>query len=97
MSGTDEPIRTPKILFIFNRRADIEDCALGSDADIGGYSSVHMDLDDTKETNESIGKPGTAKFWGDMKLDVKPQLRGKVRAGYAGFRNKVRLSGLSLR
>jgi NADH dehydrogenase [ubiquinone] 1 alpha subcomplex assembly factor 1 len=93
MSGTDEPDRGPKTLFTFNRREDVENCALGSDADIGGYSTVHLDLDETKETNESIGKPATAKFWGHMKLDVKPQLQGKVRAGYAGFRNRVRAMG----
>ncbi|KAI6025164.1 hypothetical protein BKA83DRAFT_4007878, partial [Pisolithus microcarpus] len=31
----------------------------------------------------------TARFWGEMRLDVRPELRGRIRGGYAGFRSKV--------
>jgi hypothetical protein len=78
MSGTDAPDLSPRTLFNFHTQSDLDQFALGSDADIGGYSTVHLDLDN-----------GKGKFWGDMRLDVKTGLKGKVRAGYAGFRNKV--------
>jgi NADH dehydrogenase [ubiquinone] 1 alpha subcomplex assembly factor 1 len=83
MSGADDPDRTPKTLFTFNTQEAIRECALGSDADVGGYSTVHLDL----EHSSHSGQKATAKFWGEMSLDVKPHLKGRVRAGYAGFRN----------
>ena len=51
---------------------------------------MHLDLDEDPAHNTSIGKPATAKFWGDMRLGVKAGLEGKLRGGYAGFRNRVR-------
>ncbi|EPQ52693.1 CIA30-domain-containing protein [Gloeophyllum trabeum ATCC 11539] len=86
MAGADAPQRTPKTLLTFNSRADLEQLALGCDADIGGTSSVHMDLD---EAHRYDGRP-TGKFWGDMRLAVRKELEGRVRGGYAGFRNKHR-------
>jgi NADH dehydrogenase [ubiquinone] 1 alpha subcomplex assembly factor 1 len=85
MTGADPPDLSPRSLFSFNTHSDIDQYALGSDADIGGYSTVHLDLVDSTEK----GKRTAARFWGDMRLDVRPPLKGKVRAGYAGFRNKV--------
>ena len=89
MQGADAPSRAPKTLFTFNSQADIQQFVTGCDADIGGHSSVHLDLDESSGRNAGIQKPATAKFWGNMSLGVKPGLEGKVRAGYAGFRNKV--------
>jgi NADH dehydrogenase [ubiquinone] 1 alpha subcomplex assembly factor 1 len=50
---------------------------------------VHFDYDTRPEVNISLGKPGSAMFWGDMRLQLKPGMEGKVRGGWAGFRNKV--------
>lgn len=91
MQGADDPSRIPRTLFTFNSKADIQQFATGCDADIGGTSSVHFDIDESVENNASIGKPATAKFWGEMRLGVRTGLEGKLRGGYAGFRNKVRI------
>ncbi|KIL64262.1 hypothetical protein M378DRAFT_163511 [Amanita muscaria Koide BX008] len=64
--------------------------ATGCDADIGGTSTVHLDLDESPKNNASIGRRATGVFWGDMRLDVKADVEGKIRGGYAGFRNKSR-------
>lgn len=92
MQGAEGPVRTPRTLFAINTKEDVQQFATGCDADIGGTSSVNFDLDESPEVNASIGRPGTAKFWGDMRLEVKSTMEGKLRGGYAGFRNKVRAS-----
>ncbi|EEB90803.1 hypothetical protein MPER_10943 [Moniliophthora perniciosa FA553] len=92
MSGADEPSRAPRTLFSFNTPEDIQMMATGCDGDIGGNSTVHFDLDTTPKHNEPIGKPATARFWGSMRLDVQPKYRGRLRGGYAAFRNKRRNS-----
>ena len=89
MRGAEGPSTAPKTLFTFNTQQDIDQIATGCDADIGGNSSVNIDLD-TSEHNASIGREATGRFWGTMRLDVKPGYEGKIRGGYAGFRNKVR-------
>lgn len=71
-SGTKE-------LFGFRTPADIAQYVVGSDADIGGYSTAKLELNPA----------GHGKFWGELRTDVKPELRGKMKSGYAGFRNKV--------
>ncbi|KAG8900522.1 hypothetical protein FRB99_005992 [Tulasnella sp. 403] len=76
----------PKVLFTLQSPADIAQYVVGSDADIGGFSSARLDLD-----NEGRGR-----FSGEIRTDVRPQMQGKMRSGYAGFRNKVlRRSGQS--
>lgn len=82
MSGLDEPSRAPKTLYTFNYRASLQNYVIGCDADIGGTSTVHLTLD------ESGPKP-TAKFFGEMRLAVRPELKGRVPGGYAGFRSSV--------
>ncbi|KAF9064157.1 complex I intermediate-associated protein 30-domain-containing protein [Rhodocollybia butyracea] len=91
MTGADPPSRAPKTLFSFNSKEDLRMYATGCDGDIGGNSTANLDLDESAH-NARIGKPATAKFWGDMRLDVKPQYKGRVRGGYAAFRNKHRPS-----
>lgn len=59
---------------------NIKDYATGCDGDIGGLSTCTLDLDES----------GDARFWGELRLGVKREYEGKVRGGYAGFRNKVR-------
>ncbi|KPV74036.1 uncharacterized protein RHOBADRAFT_45333 [Rhodotorula graminis WP1] len=64
---------------------DIANFALGCDADLGGRSTVHLDL----------GPEGKGRFYGTLSNDLNPGRRkpGVVeRGGYAGFRNKQRTS-----
>ena len=56
---------------------------------------MHLDLDENPEHNATIGKKATGLFWGEMRLDVKPGYANKIRGGYAGFRNMVRVRFLS--
>lgn len=89
MKGTDAPSRAPRTLFNFNSQEEIHQFATGCDADIGGTSTVHFELNQNENDNKSIGRQVTGVFWGDIRLGVKAELEGKLRGGYAGFRNKV--------
>lgn len=99
MTGADEPSRAPNTLFTLNSREDLKQFATGCDADIGGSSSVHLELDESS-AHPSAGVRALqpprphAKFWGEMRLAVRAGLEGRVRGGYAGFRNMVRGSPL---
>ncbi|GLB40500.1 putative complex I intermediate-associated protein 30 (CIA30) [Lyophyllum shimeji] len=90
MQGADEISRAPRTLFTFNSPEDLQQFATGCDRDIGGTSTVHLDLEESPEINAPIGRRATGKFWGEMRLGVKSGLEGKLRGGYAGFRNKAR-------
>lgn len=90
MKGLEAPSRSPRTLFTFNSEQDIKQIATGCDADIGGTSTVHFELNKNAKDNAEIGKEATGVFWGDMRLGVKAGLESKVNGGYAGFRNKVR-------
>ncbi|KAI8982710.1 complex I intermediate-associated protein CIA30 [Trametes punicea] len=102
MQGADEPSRAPKLLFTFNTHEDIAQFATGCDADVGGTSTVHLELDESTARHSSAGKvkpPSphevivnrpTGKFWGEMRLAVKPGFEGRIRGGYSGFRSKPR-------
>ncbi|KAH8100134.1 hypothetical protein BXZ70DRAFT_940534 [Cristinia sonorae] len=98
MQGADEPSRAPHTVFTLNSQEDVDGFATGCDADIGGTSSVNLTLNEqptNQETLASLVGPSyvsrpTAKFWGDMRLAVRPDLRDEVRGGYAGFRSKPR-------
>ena len=94
MDGLNELNRGPMTLLSFNRREDLNKYALGVDRDIGGTSSAHLDFvpssSDANVNNKNDAEPlGTVKFWGDMRLAVRNDLRGRIRGGYAGFRSKV--------
>lgn len=78
------PSRAPKRLWTFHSQEELKQYALGCDADIGGTSTCNL----------TMGEDGKARFWGDMRLAVKPGLERKIRGGYAGFRNKVGLDRL---
>lgn len=82
MSGVDDPSLAPKLLCSFNSQETIQQYAKGCDEDIGGYSTMNLTLDES-------GPTPVGKFWGKMKLDVRPELQGKIRVGYAGFRSMV--------
>ncbi|PAV16101.1 complex I intermediate-associated CIA30 [Pyrrhoderma noxium] len=95
MDGLNELNRGPMTLLSFNRREDLNKYALGVDRDIGGTSSAHLDFvpssSDANINNKNDAEPlGTVKFWGDMRLAVRNDLRGRIRGGYAGFRSKNR-------
>lgn len=95
MSGADMPDRTPMTLFTYNTKFDVAQNATGCDADVGGTSTVHFELDESTATEDKSKDPlaplrPTARFWGNMNLGVRSEFQGKVRGGYAGFRNKVR-------
>ncbi|KAG5653392.1 hypothetical protein H0H81_000779 [Sphagnurus paluster] len=89
MQGADAISRAPRTLFRFNSPEDVKQFATGCDGDIGGTSTVNLDLEESPDVNASIGRRATAKFWGEMRLGVKSGLEGKLRGGYAGFRNKI--------
>jgi len=95
MTGADEPSRAPVTLFTLNSPEDLKQFATGCDADIGGSSSVHLELDGSSaQPNAGVKalqppRPH-AKFWGEMRLSAKPGYEGRVRGGYAGFRNVPR-------
>ena len=103
MQGAEQPSRAPLTLFAFNSPEAIKDYALGSDADVGGTSTAHLDFDDdlsrltpgrstsTAVVTDTAGKRGAARFHGDMRLAVRPGYEQRIRGGYAGFRNKVSL------
>jgi NADH dehydrogenase [ubiquinone] 1 alpha subcomplex assembly factor 1 len=82
MSGVDEPSRAPKTLYTFNSQSALEDYAIGCDADTGGTSTVRLTIDES-------GPRPTTKFWGEMRLAVRPEFQGRVQGGFAGFRSKV--------
>ncbi|KAH7927957.1 complex I intermediate-associated protein CIA30 [Leucogyrophana mollusca] len=90
MEGADAPSRLPKTLYRLNSREDIQQFATGCDADIGGTSTVRLELDESPEWNEGSGSNATARFRGEMKLAVRPELQGRIRGGYSGFRSKFR-------
>lgn len=100
MEGADEPSRAPKLLYTFNTPEHIAQFATGCDADVGGMSTVHFELDESTAkpaTEPKVSSPHgafvdrpTGKFWGEMKLAVRSGLEGQIRGGYAGFRSQVR-------
>ncbi|KAJ7758866.1 complex I intermediate-associated protein 30-domain-containing protein [Mycena maculata] len=88
MEGADLPNRGPRLLFGFNTPIEVSEVITGCDADVGGLSTVNFTLDTTSES-ERIGRP-TAKFHGHMRLDVRPEMVGRINSGYAGFKTPVR-------
>jgi len=89
MEGAKELARAPITLFPLHTREDLSHFATGCDADIGGTSTLNFELDECPARNKGSGGPASARFCGEMRLDVQPELQGKIRGGYAGFRSKV--------
>ncbi|KAJ7106490.1 complex I intermediate-associated protein 30-domain-containing protein [Mycena crocata] len=88
MEGAELPTRAPRLLYSFNTPAQTSGIVTGCDADVGGLSTVNFGLDTTSET-ESVGRP-TAKFHGNLRLDVRPEMAGRINSGYAGFKTPSR-------
>jgi NADH dehydrogenase [ubiquinone] 1 alpha subcomplex assembly factor 1 len=88
MEGANEPNRKPITLFTFNSHEDLSQFSKGCDADIGGTSSVDFSLQQPSPTEKPF-----ARFSGDMRLAVRPDVGDLVRGGYAGFWSKVRQPG----
>ena len=102
MTGADEPSRAPMTLFTLNSRENLSHFATGCDADIGGLSSAKLELDESTADPSSGVKAlqpprPSAKFWGSMRLGVRSGFEGRVRGGYAGFRNQVWLAIVATR
>jgi NADH dehydrogenase [ubiquinone] 1 alpha subcomplex assembly factor 1 len=101
MQGAEQPSRAPLALFAFDSPEAIKDYALGCDADVGGTSTVHLDFDEDSNPAPAPApapspaapvpgrKRGAARFYGHMRLAVRPGHEQRIRGGYAGFRNKV--------
>lgn len=85
---TSEAIRaptTPYSLLDFSDPETVPDCKTMSDADIGGYSSAHLE-----QIAKTLSQPAHARFHGSISTDL-PRNRPQVqRTGYAGWRNKDR-------
>jgi Complex I intermediate-associated protein 30 (CIA30) len=75
----------PKVLFTYRSSEDIKQHVVGCDADIGGRSTTRLDLSPDD---------GKGRFWGNMSLEVPRGKEATMRSGYAGFRNRVRVSYL---
>jgi NADH dehydrogenase [ubiquinone] 1 alpha subcomplex assembly factor 1 len=93
MSGTDPLQRQARTLYAFRTPADIGLFATGCDKDMGGNSSVNLTLQTDSEdagVKTNSGRP-YARFWGEMRTDVPMNMKGRLRGGYAGMRNKVHL------
>ncbi|KLO13066.1 CIA30-domain-containing protein [Schizopora paradoxa] len=91
MDGVEGPSRAPKSLLSFNTRDDINDLAVGCDADIGGTSSARLDF--ILDSPDDPSGKGKGKFWGEMKLGLRGNSNAQgrtMRSGYAGFRSKRR-------
>lgn len=84
MEGANEPNRKPITLYTFNSHQDLSQFAKGCDADIGGTSTVNFTLEQPSPAEKPF-----AQLWGNMRLDVRPDVQGLVRGGYAGFWSKV--------
>ncbi|CAE6446581.1 unnamed protein product [Rhizoctonia solani] len=67
MEGVNPDV-APRTLFSFRTAQDIQQFALGSDSDLGGNSTAHLDHH----------SDGYARFWGDMRLDSRPTLFGQI-------------------
>lgn len=74
-----DPAARAHLIYALNKDTNLKDFATGCDADIGGTSTCVFDVD----------AEGDGRFWGELRREVKGEWRGKVRGGYAGFRNKV--------
>lgn len=90
MEGLNEPSRSPKQLLSFRTRANLDNYSVGVDSDIGGSSSARLDFVPDDPNDPSHDAKGKGRFWGEMRLGVRGDLKGKVRGGYAGFRSKAR-------
>lgn len=82
MTGSEAPSRAARTIFSFNDLDSIREFKTGCDADIGGTSTVHFDLDESPAH-------ATGRFWGEMSLRVQPGKEGKVRGGYAAIQSRV--------
>jgi len=83
------PSSAPLPIFNFDSASPPVDAAssfaTGSDIDIGGLSTCAL-----TEVPAINGQPSHISFHGNLSLRVPPQYAGRIRTGYAAFRNKTR-------
>ena len=69
------------------------DFALGCDADIGGQSTAALTPvagSSAEASGSGSGGQSHMAFHGNLSLQVPPAYQGRIRTGYAAFRNKTR-------
>lgn len=80
---------------------DLRSWAIGSDSDIGGFSTAKLETYPTTEEGGRGEDAGKGKFCGSLSSRVQPGMKlggNKVdRSGYAGFRSKVGDAGLVIK
>lgn len=87
MAGADPPYRGALPLLTFNSQKDLNNCATGCDADMGGTSTMKFEL--SRQPDAETGRT-YARFHGDLRLAVNSNFGGSIkRGGYAGFRSQV--------
>lgn len=83
------PSTAPMTIFNFDSTHPPVDApqtfATGSDVDIGGLSTCAL-----TEVPATAGSPSHVAFHGNLSLRVPAQFAGRIRTGYAAFRNKSR-------
>ncbi|WWD20619.1 hypothetical protein CI109_105095 [Kwoniella shandongensis] len=92
------PLATPQTIFSFDTSPPEVDepshFGFGSDSEVGGLSSCDLSLvpapSSSSETGGAAGSSSHMAFYGYMTTKVPPSHAGKIRTGYAGFRNTSR-------
>lgn len=86
-----EPFRRPLPMFEISHPSHLDQFALGCDADMGGFSTVQLAIQ--QQPSSSIDPLFHGVFRGTLRSELGPQAlkSGILKAGgYAGFRTKVR-------
>lgn len=88
-----EPALRPLPIFELTRPSDLEQFAIGSDADVGGLSTVQLAIEEGSGSGSGSDMRPRGVFRGVLKNELGPtaEKAGVIkRGGYAGFRTKVR-------
>ncbi|CAH7666490.1 complex I intermediate-associated protein 30-domain-containing protein [Phakopsora pachyrhizi] len=81
-----EPFRRPLPIFEMSSPQDLDQFAIGSDADMGGLSTVQLAIEKSNDSSKTYGI-----FRGKLKTELGPEASKILKSGgYAGFRTKVR-------
>ncbi|KIW07883.1 uncharacterized protein PV09_01796 [Verruconis gallopava] len=75
----------PYDLIFFKDKSSIEQCKTMSDADMGGFSTVHLDYIPAKDS-----EPAHARFHGTISTELPRNKPHIVRSGYAGWATQDR-------
>ena len=88
------PKPPPLMLFSFDHAQQpitpTSDFATGSDVDIGGLSTCTLTPVSSSSSSADAAEQEYLAFHGNLSLKVPPAYAGRIRTGYAAFRNKSR-------